>query len=185
MTTADELAAVRQQACDPLAGPINKENEQQALQTLQEALKGMLDPLLRLPLLAGGEAAAAQGGDGGGTEREASQAAAAAAAAARQGAAASLAVEQQQDGQQGQQAEQDGQQAQQAEQDGQQAQQGGQPQQQGQPPEQPQQGACNENGFDADWRMSRHFCRVYLEGQVAILRRSLQECEQLLAALQA
>lgn len=165
VTTADELAAVRQQACDPLAGPINKENEQQALQTLQEALEGMLDPLLRLPLLAGGEAAAAQGGDGGGTEREASQAAAAAAAAARQGAAASLAVEQQQVGQQ--------------------AQQGGQPQQQGQPPEQPQQGACNENGFDADWRMSRHFCRVYLEGQMAILRRSLRECEQLLAALQA
>jgi hypothetical protein len=43
-----------------------------------------------------------------------------------------------------------------------------------------QQQECNENGFDAGWQMSRHFCRVYLEGQLHILRRSLQECRGLM-----
>lgn len=44
---------------------------------------------------------------------------------------------------------------------------------------------CNENGFDGDWRMSRHFCRVYLQGQLDILSRSQQECRRLLAGLAA
>lgn len=59
-----------------------------------------------------------------------------------------------------------------------------------QPEEQQQQGAtaeqqpqANENGFDADWRLSRHFCCVYLRGQRAILERSLAECELLLGQL--
>jgi hypothetical protein len=46
--------------------------------------------------------------------------------------------------------------------------------------QQQEQQECNENGFDADWQMSRHFCRVYLEAQLHILRRSLQECRSLM-----
>ena len=46
--------------------------------------------------------------------------------------------------------------------------------------EEQQQQGCNENGFDADWQMSRHFCRLYLEGQLHILQRSLQECHSLM-----
>ena len=135
VATADELQAVRQRTVDPLAGPLNPENEEQALQTLRAALDGMLGPLLRLPLLADGQQA----------ERE---------------------------GEPQQQAEREGEPQQQAEQEGEQ-------------PDEPRQqaGGCNENGFDADWRMSRHFCGVYLEGQAAILRRSLRECAELLAAL--
>ena len=35
------------------------------------------------------------------------------------------------------------------------------------------------NGCDADWRMSRRFCLVYLQGQRHILQRGLRECELL------
>ena len=41
----------------------------------------------------------------------------------------------------------------------------------------------NENGLDADWRASTEFCRVYVEGQRAILERSLEECRKLLRSL--
>lgn len=164
MCTADELAAVRQRSCDPLAGPINKENESQALQTLQAALKGMLAPLLRLPLLAGGAAGADEEGEeaaAGQQQQEAGDGLAAAEAAGQQSCEAQQAKQQQAEQQQAEQRDTEQQQ-----------------------PEQPEPPGCNENGFDADWRMSRHFCRVYLEGQAAILRRSLEECRQALAVLQ-
>ena len=162
VSTADELAAVRQRSSDPLAGPINKENEEQALQTLQAALDGMLAALLRLPLLAGGAAAVAAAGS--------SDAAAAGQQASQ--AAVGVASEEEQVKQQGS-----------VEQPHDPLQPAAAQAQQQQP--QPEQAGCNENGFDADWRMSRHFCRVYLEGQVTILRRSLRECRDALAALQA
>lgn len=150
---------MRQRSSDPLAGPINKENEEQALQTLQAALDGMLGALLRLPLLAGGAAAAAAGSGDAAAGQQASP------------AAVGVASEEQQVEQQGSE-EQPHDPLQPA---------AAQAQQQ----QQPEQSVCNENGFDADWHMSRHFCRVYLEGQVAILRRSLRECRDALAALQA
>ena len=37
----------------------------------------------------------------------------------------------------------------------------------------------NENGFDAGWKTSLGFCRVYMEGQRDILETSLRECEKL------
>lgn len=131
MCTAEELAQAQGKATDPLAGPINADNERQAVQTLEAALAGMLEPLQRAPLLAGDAP---------------------------------------QQEQQGQREQPPGEQQHDAAERPQTA-------------EVEQQPAANENGFDADWRMSRHFCRLYLEGQRAILQRSLQECRALLAAL--
>ena len=41
----------------------------------------------------------------------------------------------------------------------------------------------NENGFDADWRTSLEFCRIYMEGQMDILKRALKECLKLRNAI--
>ncbi len=164
VSTADELAAVRQRSCDPLFGPINKENEAQALQTLQAALEGMLAPLLRLPLLAGGAAGADNEGEEAAAGQQHQKAGDGPAAAQTAGQQAGEEHQQTNEQQHAEQQDADRQQAKQ--------------------PEQPDRPSCNENGFDADWRMSRHFCRVYLEGQLAILRRSLEECRQALAVLQ-
>jgi len=40
-------------------------------------------------------------------------------------------------------------------------------------------GSKNENGFDADWKTSLEFCRVYMEGQKAIIQRAIEECRKL------
>ena len=178
VATATELRGVRQRRADPLAGPLNPENEDQALRTLEAALQGMLQPLAASPLLAELDAAADGGGDDAAAAAvpdEAAGEAASEAAAERQlgglhlkpGAAA------------GQEQPPSGEQAPAGEQ-----QQGEQQRGEQQSEEQPgAAAACNENGFDADWRASRHFCALYLAGQRAILRRSLAECRRLLAQL--
>ena len=49
--------------------------------------------------------------------------------------------------------------------------------------QQQEQQQLNENGFDADWRMSRHFCSLYVRGQLVIVERALKECRQLIERL--
>lgn len=173
VATEGELQQVRQHQADPLAGPLNSENEEQALRTLCAALQGMLEPLQCLPLLARGGGKAAAAADDRGSEDAAAAAAAVGEALAEQqlgqlhlqqaAAAQPVAAG---DGAAGPR-------QQQQQLAGEEQQAGGEEQQPG----------CNENGFDADWRMSRHFCWVYLEGQVAILQRSLEECGRLLGLL--
>lgn len=143
VATAEELRLVQRKKADPLAGPLNPENEEQALRTLHAALHGLLEPLLP-----GEENGAAAGGSIGGS----GGAAAADEQAGRQ--LGELHLQPGGEGPQPQAAQQEG---------GEQA---------------------NENGFDADWRMSRRFCQLYVEGQRHILRRSLRECAALLQALQ-
>lgn len=162
--TTPELQLIKKKKARPLAGPVNTENEEQALGTLRAALESILRPLDALPLLA----QHAQQGE-----------AATAAERAAQSQLDGLHLDHQlaQRAQQEQQAQQ----AQQAE---------GLPVEDaataaGADGEPGAPGARNENGFDADWRMSRHFCKVYLEGQRAILRRSLRECDSLAQALAA
>ncbi|KAL4434286.1 hypothetical protein ABPG75_000727 [Micractinium tetrahymenae] len=155
VATAPELQLIKKKKVRPLAGPINAENEEQAVGTLRAALEGMLRPLEALPLLAQqarqGHAAAEVTTEG---------------AAEQQLHALHLDHHQQQ---QTGVLRQEEAAAAAGRADGQPA----------------TGGACNENGFDADWRMSRHFCRVYLEGQRTILRRSLQECDALVSAAAA
>lgn len=159
--TAPELQLIKQKRARPLAGPINPENEQQAVGALRAALEGLLRPLEALPLLAQQaqhDAAAAAEPDG---------------SAEQQLHGLRLDQQQPESQQQQQQPESPG---------GLQQDAGATAETSAKPTAQ---GGCNENGFDADWRMSRHFCRVYLEGQRAILRRSLQECDALAAAAAA
>lgn len=184
MATSAELQLVVKHKVDPLAGAIAPENEDQALRTLEAALVELLAPLELLPLLLeedlpaeagaveGAEArqadvSAAGGSSGGGNDGETAPAQEQAEGALEQlhlqGAAAAASGSMSQEAAAGQHQEGGSMEA--------------KPQQQQQ---QQQQDQCNENGFDADWHMSRRFCKIYLQGQHHILQRSLQECRRLL-----
>lgn len=175
MATAEELAEVKAGRADPRGGALNGPNEDQALRTLRAAVQDVLQAVCRAPLLAAdGAASGAGGGSSGGAGAPAATAAAAASAGEAQAERqlGELHLQQlaaqtppQQDAAAGLHDQQQEQQQ--------------HPGEQQQQQEQP----ANENGFDADWHMSRHFCRVYLRGQRTILERSLAECERLLGQL--
>ncbi|GAB4816642.1 hypothetical protein N2152v2_003688 [Parachlorella kessleri] len=182
VATPEELLQVVEEGAVPQDGALSPENEVQALATLEAALLTLLEPLYSSQLLQGGAPTVGASPAGDGWDTPEAQQVVAGAAAPCQGQQHPREGGRQQEQQQqeaGGQQQEERQRKQEGEEEG-----DGEEQQALHVTSHAGVVKCsrrNENGMDDAWEASRHFCEVYVRGQVQILEHSLQEVRRLLA----